>query len=1169
MNENKEGSKVHKWKKRMDRRVRLRKMKKVQSFDKWKMMCVNVNGWSESIKNEIQDICSQEDILMIAATEMKLPDGTQEDLEIQNYEKHPQLRVDGTGGLCVWIKATTSGSIKLHKPIYENMKFNSERIWTTFDLDNGSYAVCNLYMRVESPVESEKYQDNVMLLQQIQKESEELRQAGKKIMIWGDMNAHVQPNDRFQFETYTSHKQNNNGKLVENLAELLDLYCVNPLAQNPDKFPMYTYQRQMGENFHQSIIDYALVDAEYYTNIESFVIDSTGKYALSTDHATLVMEMNAPWTLDEKGDKKKSPLRIHDKIRFKEEVEENTKRIKENFQDHNVNLQHSLIREILIDAASEQKQTHTKRENRESRQQKKVRILINIKIKKIKIARRKGETNTMMLEKQLEKLRKQQSKLAWKAKYLLTRRLAKRISKNTPESSKLFWKCLQPSKKGKTDIKLLESGNNRISDVKGKNALIEDYFMRKFQATRTSNQETVIEDMTNIAEPTKRLNEKDQNNIAKLFDMNELEEAIKELKEGKAAGVDDITPSMLKHIGIEMKSLLLQLYNNIWRSGVVPKEWKEADVVLILKKPPATDIDQYRPIMLISNMCKLMTKMIAKRIGSAMEHSGILNDNQNGFRKGRRTTDNLFILQTLQEQSVKRNEKMFCLYVDIRAAYDSVSRPILYKKLNQYGFPSEFTEFLKDYYTGDNITSTCGGSRTSPMFLSRGVRQGCNLSSYLFILYLTEFCDRVEMEDIGAKLGDNQVGFLCFADDLVLIARSEKEVSRHLEILSKWCSDYKMSVSPTKTQLVGPETEGVWILTTDGLEEDMILEFAQSYNYLGVTQYKTLHKTLSDLSSEVMRKAEQFRALINLQRYTIIDSVKAYKTLWESVLLPSLLYSLDVVPIQIATIEKLELVQNRVGRTIMGLRSSTPSVAVNLELGMKPIWYKILVARIQYIKRMETVEKDRLIYQAYRYHKAQENTRFWTTTIELMEKLGIFNKSPEELEVTYAANQLERFLMEEVYSKQTLELVTEPKNWFRLQEGVSNHEWSKVFLQFKYMNAELGNRDSYFKGATPFTTADGRVFVCPLCNVGRNDEVHLIDQCLELEDFRKKVKYDSNKTLRQLLQSLRTKSHRDSLSVAKQFFGAGGQLGWKDIRRRGEILIKLRHEFLMKWAEKS
>ena len=1134
------------------------------------MMYVNIDGWTIDKMQDLIDICKRnDDILTITLSEMKLPEGTQENLRLQGYTHHPLLRADGTGGLCTWIKTTVSESIQIFQPFNDDMKYDTERTWTVFDLEHERYAVCSIYMRTESQIDSEKYRDNVELLQQIQKEAEEFKDTGRRIMIWGDMNGHVKPNQRFQFKTYTQHKQNNNGKLIENLSETLDLYCINPLAQNPDDLPMYTYQRNMGNAFHQSIIDYSLVDTEFYTNIENFTIDTSGEYALNTDHATLMIEMNGKCSMDSETSNKQPPLKVHDKVIYKEEIENLSKQMMDKFQDFSVDRQNDMITEAIMKAAQNQPQKTDVHQTarRENRIEYKTRMNLKLKTKKLKKLRRQGHTDTNLLEKQINKLKKQQTKLQWKSKYTRRNRLIKKMKENTPEVSRLFWKTLHPKNKDNTYIKMLKDGPTEYKTASDKGRVIEHYFERKFNASRFINDHNLEEEITGIKDPTNKLSESDKRYLASLFKMEDLEEVISELKEGKAAGTDRITPTMLKHVGQYCKELILQLYNNIWRSGTVPESWKEADVVLILKRPPATEIDMYRPIMLISTLCKLLTKMIAKRVGTVIERSMILNDNQNGFRKDRRTTDNIFILQTLQEQQKNNGDKLFCLYVDIKSAYDSVSRPILYHKLEQFNFPTELTSFLKNYYTGDNITSMCGGQKTNPMYLTRGVRQGCNLSSYLFLIYLTELGERIEKEQIGPVMVDTQIGMLSFADDLVMLARTEKEVTQHLEILSNWCKDFKMSVSPTKTQMIAPDTKELWILTTDGLDDDTLLEIKKSYNYLGINQHQSVARTLSELSSECLRKAEQFRSLINMQRYTVIDSVNAYKILWENVFLPSILYALDVIPISVSTIEKLDKIQIRVGRSILGVRSSTPSAVVNIELGFKSLLHKILKARLTYIQRLSNRPEGSILHNVYKYHKSNNDSKFWQSTKEMLQRVDILEDNITLVEPRTIDEQMVKIIKNEIYSKQTLELVLPPKKWWSIREGVFNREWSRVFLQFKYMNAGLGNRDTYYKNAAHIATQDGQVFVCPLCQKGRNDEVHIIDQCSMLEEFRVRTKYNANKTLRQLLQSLRTSNHHDSLSVVKRFFGAGRDLSWKDIRRKGEILERLRDEYFLKWAE--
>ena len=70
-------------------------------------------------------------------------------------------------------------------------------------------------------------------------------------------------------------------------------------------------------------------------------------------------------------------------------------------------------------------------------------------------------------------------------------------------------------------------------------------------------------------------------------------------------------------------------------------------VVLVIKKNPPTNIENYRLITLISCVSKLMTRILARRISSAVESSSILGPEQQGFRQNRRCEDNVFLLNSL------------------------------------------------------------------------------------------------------------------------------------------------------------------------------------------------------------------------------------------------------------------------------------------------------------------------------------------------------------------------------------------------------------------------------------------------------------------------------------------------------------------------------------------
>ena len=91
------------------------------------------------------------------------------------------------------------------------------------------------------------------------------------------------------------------------------------------------------------------------------------------------------------------------------------------------------------------------------------------------------------------------------------------------------------------------------------------------------------------------------------FVMEELEGALKGMQNGRSPGHDNITNDTLAHLGTQAKKKLLGLFNTSWKTGLIPSIWKRAILIPILKAgKPRNKGNSYRPISLISCMCKLM-----------------------------------------------------------------------------------------------------------------------------------------------------------------------------------------------------------------------------------------------------------------------------------------------------------------------------------------------------------------------------------------------------------------------------------------------------------------------------------------------------------------------------------------------------------------------------------
>lgn len=129
------------------------------------------------------------------------------------------------------------------------------------------------------------------------------------------------------------------------------------------------------------------------------------------------------------------------------------------------------------------------------------------------------------------------------------------------------------------------------------------------------------------------------------FNLFELKIAISNSKD-TTPGRDRISYSMLKNLPDVAIKIILDVYNQIWNEGTLPKDWKNAIVIPVAKPgKDATKSSSYRPIALTSTLCKVMEKMIVRRLNYFLEKNEILSSAQSGFRRKRSTMDALILFE--------------------------------------------------------------------------------------------------------------------------------------------------------------------------------------------------------------------------------------------------------------------------------------------------------------------------------------------------------------------------------------------------------------------------------------------------------------------------------------------------------------------------------------------
>ena len=131
-----------------------------------------------------------------------------------------------------------------------------------------------------------------------------------------------------------------------------------------------------------------------------------------------------------------------------------------------------------------------------------------------------------------------------------------------------------------------------------------------------------------------------------------------------SVGPDNIHYQFLKHLPHTSLNLLLDIFNNIWLSGNVPKSWKEA-IVIPVPKPGKdnTDPTNYRPIALTSCLCKTLERMINARLVYFLESNNLITPLQSGFQHGRSTTDHLVRFETFIRNAFIKKEHLVPVFL--------------------------------------------------------------------------------------------------------------------------------------------------------------------------------------------------------------------------------------------------------------------------------------------------------------------------------------------------------------------------------------------------------------------------------------------------------------------------------------------------------------------------
>ncbi|XP_058447657.1 uncharacterized protein LOC131428033 [Malaya genurostris] len=165
----------------------------------------------------------------------------------------------------------------------------------------------------------------------------------------------------------------------------------------------------------------------------------------------------------------------------------------------------------------------------------------------------------------------------------------------------------------------------------------------------------------------------------------EIQTAIQSMKSNKAPGVDRISAEMIKADPMTSAQLLHNLFRNIWDTATFPVDWMQGILVKVPKKGDLTICDNWRGLMLLCAVLKVLYKVILSRIFEKIDAT--LRRQQAGFRAGRSCADHIVTLRIILEQVNEFQESLYLVFIDYEKAFDRLNHENMWDALKRKGVP--------------------------------------------------------------------------------------------------------------------------------------------------------------------------------------------------------------------------------------------------------------------------------------------------------------------------------------------------------------------------------------------------------------------------------------------------------------------------------------------------
>ena len=257
---------------------------------------------------------------------------------------------------------------------------------------------------------------------------------------------------------------------------------------------------------------------------------------------------------------------------------------------------------------------------------------------------------------------------------------------------------------------------------------------------------------------------------------------------------------MLKLCSDGCIQILCNLFNQCLEANVFPEAWKTASVRMLVKPGKnKNEACSYRPISLLSCLGKIFERYLYVYLVKELTDKKFFNEIQAGFTKGRSQQEHIFRLSQQVSNGMKERKCSVGLFLDVSAAFDSVWKCGLKYKIKRIGLPKQMENLLFSFLDSRILRVNVNGTWSEVVSLDAGTPQGACLSPILYLIYVNDASDEVNLGQLAMSQFADDIGLWASGS---LVSEARIKVQNAVKSLERWCTKWQVTLNPTKSKVV-------------------------------------------------------------------------------------------------------------------------------------------------------------------------------------------------------------------------------------------------------------------------------------------------------------------------------------------------------------------------------